>query len=226
MLNGKYLIKISYKKRITFLSIYFFVGYVFLSFVLIMNKRDVIGDTTGFFLSMIPSLIMGTGSALGEATIIGALRIYPKNLINGWSSGTGMAGIIGALLTLFFKMFKIETQFLYLFASPLSLIYLFFFLIQEKIFNVYVKPKENNNQRTSFDKISENTSEKNKLNPREENLLDSSTEENENFSSPDNNHNLNLKNLKIAFGYSKVFIINLGLVNKKINLKLNIGLFL
>ena len=56
---------------------------------------------------MIPSFIMGTGCALGEATILGSLRNYPKSLVNGWSSGTGLAGIFAASLTLFFKIQKL-----------------------------------------------------------------------------------------------------------------------
>jgi hypothetical protein len=225
MVNGKYFIHISYRKRIIGLGIYFFLGYNLLSLVLILNAKEIIGDKLGFVLTMFPSLIMGTGSALGEATIMGSLRNYPKNLINGWASGTGMAGIIGALLTLFFKMFAIKTQYLYLFTSPLSLIYLIIFIIQENIFNNQIKSKKNNTSNASLDLIEKRTNEdkdntdlsdgeraNSNMNNQYNNPLDENNLLNKD-SSTDNNTKLNLHNFKLAFNYSKIFIINLALVN-------------
>lgn len=196
------------------MSIYFFSGYILLSIFLILDYKEKINDTTTFLLTMIPSLIMGTGLALGEATIVGSLRNYPKKFINGWSSGTGMAGIIGALLTLFFKMSNVKTQFLYLFCSPLSIIYLFTFLLQEKIFNIYVKPKQTKflsleiqTENSNDEKI--NNSEIEKINNENLNNNDGDIIEDSN----DTNFSLNFNNFKLAFSYSKVFIINLFLVN-------------
>jgi hypothetical protein len=224
MVNGKYFIHISYRRRIICLGIYFFLGYNLLSLVLILNARNIIGDKLGFVLTMIPSLIMGTGSAFGEATIMGCLRNYPKNLINGWGSGTGMAGIIGAILTIFFKMFNIKTQFLYLFTSPLSLIYLAIFLIQENVFNNHVLSKRNKTSNASIDLTEKRINEEdlsdgervsNNLNVINQ-YNNSSDEKNlsNKDSSTDNNTKLNLHNFKLAFSYSKTFIINLALVNK------------
>jgi len=220
MINGKYFINISYRKRIICLGIYFFCGYILLSLVLILNNRKILNDKTSFLLTMIPSLIMGTGSALGELTIMGALRNYPKNLINGWSSGTGVSGIIGALLTLFFNMFKVQTQFLYLFTSPLSLIYLFIYIIQEKVFNVYVTSNKIKYSKTSMNLNEENTNpsgelseERNPINLNNQEEVDNNRNNN-NVSSANDNSSLNVQNFKLAFGYSKIFIINLGLVNK------------
>lgn len=192
-----------------------------------MNSKNYISDTLGFFLTMIPSLIMGTGSALGEATIIGALRNYPKNLITGWSSGTGMAGISGALLTLIFKMFKIETQLLYLIVSPLSLVFLAVFFLQEKMFNEYIKPRQsldsvivvakddtgNIQKRTSIvDNVNDIESENTQI-EEENNPID---ERPNKFTSTDDNLNLSFKNLNLAYRYSSMFIVNLGLVNIKL----------
>jgi len=164
---------------------------------------------------MLPSFIMGTGSALGEATIIGSLRNYPKNLINGWSSGTGLAGIFGALLTLIFQIEKIETQNLYLFVSPLALLYLLVFILQE---NYYLNEIKNENSHhiisgSDTDSYKNSKEENNELyndnsNGSSNNNCDGDFEQ----SSTDQNYSLNLQNFKLAFHYSKFYIVNLGLV--------------
>jgi hypothetical protein len=205
-----------------------------MSLVLILNTKRLISDDWGFTLTLIPSLIMGTGSALGEATIIGALRNYPKNLITGWSSGTGMAGISGALLTLITKIFKIKTQYLYLFVSPLSLIFLAVFFLQEKMFNDYIKNKQTNYTNDLILEC-ENDSEKIKIESKndietsikikynsndndndegENNTSDEDVNNSEKYVSTNDNLNLSFENLILAFRYSSMFIINLGLVNK------------
>lgn len=33
---------------------------------------------------------------MGEAVILGYLKVFPSDLVSGWSSGTGMAGIMGS----------------------------------------------------------------------------------------------------------------------------------
>lgn len=170
----------------------------------------MVDNTLGFVLTMIPSFIMGTGSALGEATIIASLRNYPKNLINGWSSGTGLAGIFGALLSLIFAIEKIQTQNLYLFVSPLSLLYLFIFILQENYYNDFIKNK--NVQNYSSDTDSQKLSEQMELG-RNDDQSNNNDEPVAAENSTDQNYNLNCTNFKLAFRYSKFFIINLGLVN-------------
>jgi hypothetical protein len=34
--------------------------------------------------------------AFGEAVVLGFLKAFPSDLVVGWSSGTGMAGVLGA----------------------------------------------------------------------------------------------------------------------------------
>jgi hypothetical protein len=124
----------SYKKRIIFLAFYFLLG--FISLYLLLNSTDgddPISKNSAFYLSLIPSFIMGTGAALGEAIVLGYLRNFPDDLVSGWSSGTGLAGVTGALLTLFFKYYKIKTKLLYISMSPVCLIYLIAFLIIERL---------------------------------------------------------------------------------------------
>ena len=191
------------------MGFYFLAAYLLLFLTLKLNSDGTINNTLGFILTMIPSFIMGTGSALGEATIIASLRNYPKNLINGWSSGTGLAGIVGALLSLIFAIEKIQTQSLYLFVSPLPLLYLFIFVLQENYYKDYIKSQNTQNYSSDTDsyKHSENLESgksKNNENESEELVHDEN--------STAQNYYLNCQNFEIAFKYSRFFIINLGIV--------------
>jgi len=210
--NSRYLIKVTYRKRITFLGFYFLAAYLLLFLTLHLNSNGSIDNTAGFLLTMIPSFIMGTGSALGEATIIGSLRNYPKNLINGWSSGTGLAGIFGAVLSLIFEIEKIETKDLYLFVSPLSIIYLLIFILQENYYINFVK-KNDDSQQLSGSETDSYKPISNGFNEAGKNNNDSNNEDDgHQQSSTADNYNLNWHNFKLAFRFSKFFIINLGLV--------------
>ncbi len=138
-INSRFLIKTSYQKRIIFLSFYYFLGYV--SLFLLLNSIDgenPISKDAAFFLSLIPSFIMGTGCALGEAIILGYLRNFPNNFVSGWSSGTGLAGVTGALMTLIFKLNNIKTKLLYITISPVCLIYLISFIVVSRLKSKYI----------------------------------------------------------------------------------------
>lgn len=78
---------------------------------------------------------MGTGSAFGEATLLGYLRLFPDGYVVGWSSGTGLAGVAGASITLFAKKKGVNSKYLYLFASPLAILYYFAFFATMKMKN-------------------------------------------------------------------------------------------
>ena len=50
----------------------------------------------GFYTCLVGSVLCGSICALGEAVVLGFLKAYPSGLVTGWSSGTGMAGIMGS----------------------------------------------------------------------------------------------------------------------------------
>jgi len=133
---------------------------------------------------------MGTGSALGEGTMLGYLRNFPKNYVAGWGSGTGLAGVTGALLTIIFKKYKIETNTLYLVISPICFVYLIAFLITNRLYKKYLTEKEA------------------KL--FEDDLLKSIDPEN--TGNVSENKNLNWKNVVKVFKHGFRYIVNLALV--------------
>ena len=66
---------------------------------------------------------MATRSAFCEATIFGFLRLFQDGFVVGWSSGTGLAGVAGASITLFTKKLGVNSKYLYVFAAPLTIVY-------------------------------------------------------------------------------------------------------
>ena len=204
-INSKFCIKVTYFKRLLGLSIYFFIGYISLFIILyIVESKDNFNNTLAFVLTLIPSIIMGTGSSFGEATNLGYIRTFPKDFISGWSSGTGFAGVFGALITLCCKKFEWKLKNLYLFISPVALIYFICFFISYKV-------------KESYDNDLLNKNKEQKLFERTTNLVEDQKEEIENVknnveSDVSENKEMNCSNFVEGFSYGKRFIINLALV--------------
>jgi len=135
LVNSKLCLKISYKKRIYFLCVWFMLGY--LSMFIILQLNDTyLKDSGGlcFVLSFIPCFFLGSSYAFGEAAMLSYLRLFPKTLIAGWSSGTGISGIISALLNLSSQMSDgFSLKYLYLILFPVGIIYLVLFMLTFRI---------------------------------------------------------------------------------------------
>lgn len=145
IINSKFCVKISYKKRIYFLCFWMIAGY-FLMFLVLLLHDTALSDyhTFCFILSFIPCFLLGSSYAFGESAMIAYLRLYPKTLIGGWSCGTGVSGIIGALLNFLSQLNKgFSLKYLYLILIPVGPLYLFFFKLTFRIYNSQEKNKNN-----------------------------------------------------------------------------------
>jgi len=99
VINSKLCLKVSYKKRVFIISFWMLLGYLSMFAVLTLHKTILEGyNVLCFVLSFIPCFFLGSSYAFGESAILAYLRLYPKILIAGWSSGTGVSGIVGGLL--------------------------------------------------------------------------------------------------------------------------------
>ena len=99
LINSKLCVKLSYKKRIYFLCFWMIAGYFLMFLVLLLHDTGLKNNNSFcFVLSFIPCFFLGSSYAFGESAILAYLRLYPKILIAGWSSGTGVSGIVGGLL--------------------------------------------------------------------------------------------------------------------------------
>ena len=190
LINSKYFINISYYIRVICLSLYFFLGYITLFFIL-QNSNIRKNNNFAFWLTMIPTTIIGTGESLGEVTILGYIGTFRGNYISGWNIGAALAGVCGSLLSLLFKRLNTNLTYVYLFLSPVPVLFLFIFMF----INCFgSKEKKSNSQKKKYYKAFEKKIEIN----------------NKNIT---NNKILNCKNFKEGAVLSKKYIINLALIN-------------
>ena len=135
LVNSKFCLKISYKKRIYFLCVWFMLGYLSM-FIILQLQETYLKTYDGlcFGLSFIPCFFLGSSYAFGETAMLSYLRLFPKTLIAGWSSGTGISGIISALLNLSSQMSDgFSLKYLYLILFPVGIIYLVLFMLTFRI---------------------------------------------------------------------------------------------
>ena len=218
--NSRFLIKLSYFKRILGLSIYFGVGYILLYIILsIIDSVEGFDNTLAFLLTLIPTIIMGTGQSLGEATFLGYIRTFPEDYVSGWSCGTGIAGILAAILSLTFKLIgsNFDLKNLYIIISPVAIVFFFTYFITNKIkANIdakLLKVEETiNNIEILPERDSGNTLNNDvNLPNRPSDLLIENTGTNR-ATDVSLNEELSCKNFILGFKYGKRYILNMFLV--------------
>lgn len=221
IVNSRVFIRVSYQKRIFFLSFYLFSAYILLFLTLHFNQQDTEHKYTNLFfvLSLLSSFIMGTGYAFGESTMLGYLKLYPKFLVGGWSSGTGMASLTGAILNLIARYKKSQSQgfdlkYIYLFVSPICLCYILFFLAASKLKETYDRLQKTHPGLKQFvhkDRPIEPASATEGLQTTEE-QVEEQTQEEIAQKALEKNKPLSIANLKQAYIYAFRLITNLGAV--------------
>ena len=135
IINSKLCLKVSYRKRIFFLCFWMLAGYLSMYAVLELHSTVLNGyNVLCFILSFIPCFFLGSSYAFGEAAMVAYLRLFPKTLIAGWSSGTGLSGLISGALNLTSQLIdNFSLKYLYLFLAPLGFVYLFLFVCTFRI---------------------------------------------------------------------------------------------
>ena len=145
IINSKLCLKVSYKKRVVIICFWMMAGYLSM-FVVLQLHETVLEEynVLCFLLSFIPCFFLGSSYAFGESAMIAYLRLFPKTLIAGWSSGTGLSGLISGSLNLLSQLLdNLSLKFLYLILTPVGLIYLFLFIWTYRI----LKTQERNIER-------------------------------------------------------------------------------
>ena len=130
MVDSKLCLKVSYKKRVIIICFWMMFGYLSMFLVLTLHQTYLNEyNVLCFILSFVPCFFLGSSYAFGESAMIAYLRLFPKTLIAGWSSGTGLSGIIGGGLNLLTQLLNgLSLKFLYLILTPVGPVYLFLFL--------------------------------------------------------------------------------------------------
>ena len=130
VINSKLCLKVSYKKRVVIICFWMMAGYLSMFAVLqlhesVLEEHNILC----FILSFIPCFFLGSSYAFGESAMIAYLRLFPKTLIAGWSSGTGLSGLISGSLNFLSQLIDgLSLKFLYLLLTPVGLLYLLLFI--------------------------------------------------------------------------------------------------
>ena len=226
VLNSKFFIKVPYKKRVIALSILMIFGYLSMFIILKLHHSKLKNENTiCFLLSLIPSCLLGASYAFGENAILAYLKLFPKEFLGGWSSGTGLSGLTGASLNLSSQLinnFGIINLYLYL--TPLGIIYFLFFLFTEQLKDCYSEKqtfiggllenegnKEEQNQETNNDYNKTNIEEE-KENDEKNKLEDEKLIQDINKDDIKEVKEMNFTNFKFVMKISGDVIINLCLI--------------
>ena len=80
--------------------------------MLLLGTLGLAGATSiSFWLCLAAVVLVGCFSSLGESVLLGFLRDFDPQLMGAWSSGTGMAGILGTLTyLLLFSVLKLSNR--------------------------------------------------------------------------------------------------------------------
>ncbi|KAH3675451.1 hypothetical protein WICMUC_002740 [Wickerhamomyces mucosus] len=109
--------KLSYNKRIYLIISLSFSGVFFVTFPFL-------------FWRILGIILASSSSGLGEVTFLQLTHFYGKNSLQGWSSGTGGAGIFGSFAYLFFTtILRFEVKTALLLFSFLPFGFLFYFTL-------------------------------------------------------------------------------------------------
>ena len=163
---------------------------------------------------------MGTGQSFGEATFLGYLRTFPEDYVSGWSAGTGIAGIVAAILSLTFKLLgeNFDLKNLYLIISPITVVFFFAYFttykIKSNIDSKLIKEEEVSSNSINEKKTVYNTEEGNfetSLPDRPSDLLKENINPNK-ATDVSLNEELTLKNFVDGFKYGKRYILNMFFV--------------
>ena len=124
--------------------IFIVTGLIVTSFIVISICLFCSDIPAMFWVSLVGSIIAGVGTALGESVNLGFLKTFPGNTIGYYGSGTGMAGITGALIFIALKPLGLSDGAIYLVAAPTAIPYVlcFLWLNKQKKIYPYVPDKE------------------------------------------------------------------------------------
>ena len=156
IINSKLCLKVSYKKRVVIICFWMMAGYLTMFAVLTLHKTILKKyNVLCFILSFIPCFFLGSSYAFGESAMIAYLRLFPKTLIAGWSSGTGLSGLISGFLNFLSQLLDgLSLQFLYLILTPVGVLYLLFFVWTYRILKSQERKIEKERRLSSMGYIS------------------------------------------------------------------------
>ena len=118
--NTIFLLGISETRRIAGASVCFLVGLGGVATSALSDHSTSEGVHPLFWIAILSIVVLGAACSFAESVFLGFLRKYPVTMTNGWSSGTGMAGVGGAFLYLGLHSAGVSDGHVFLTSFPLS----------------------------------------------------------------------------------------------------------
>ena len=234
LINSKLCLKVSYKKRVWIICFWMMAGYITMYAVLELHSTVLSEyNILCFVLSFIPCFFLGSSYAFGEAAMVAYLRLFPKTLLAGWSSGTGLSGLVSGSLNFTSQLIDgFSLKYLYLILVPVGFVYLLLFICTFRILKsqerkmqreermskghmTIIRDSSNNkNNADEFQKPEEEYPEDEYIAPEEEEDQKSIREAEDRDMEEMNKTNqvISLQNFKKVMGMVGRVIINLGLI--------------
>jgi battenin len=116
--------RISYNIRMTLMSCGTIIGLLIVSFA-----GDIGGsnNTACFVVLLVGVAFTGTSYSYGETVALSFVQRYPPNIVGAWGSGTGISGVITALLFIALTSAGLSLKVIFLITLPLAVCYWFVF---------------------------------------------------------------------------------------------------
>lgn len=135
LLTAKYLIKLGHRLRVFINS-----GIMLTAYLLIAAATTEKGYEVSFYIALISSVLHGISSSFGGCTTLGFCKGFPHYAVGYYSSGTGMAGIVGSGGVLLLKKIGFTDNIIFAIASPTVFIYAysFYWLYKKKSKHPYI----------------------------------------------------------------------------------------
>jgi len=129
VINSKYLLHFRHKSKILSVAIAWTVGNLLYASAFYIDNNSL-----ALTIALTSTLIIGAFTSVGDCTIIGFMKALPPDVISGYSSGTGFAGISGTALYLGSDLLSIPFKYVCLGVIPLFAIYVycFFYIVHIK----------------------------------------------------------------------------------------------
>lgn len=126
-INGLFLLKVSYWIRYVVNAMLMIIGLIGVAFAF------------DFWFALVCIVVVGSSAAFGENVALGYLRLFPSKCVNAWSSGTGMAGVLGSAIYIIFgcsigesndkSQLKTLTKYAFLLTLPAVAVYLIAYFV-------------------------------------------------------------------------------------------------
>jgi battenin len=127
LLNAFVYANVPYNKRFLFTGFQTLVGIVLVSSAKYLGSNDAFR----FFVALVGVVFCGNASTYGESVALGYMERFPSTTVGGWSSGTGMSGVLASLIYMGLGAAGLSNAGIFLVSIPLVVVYwaMYFFVI-------------------------------------------------------------------------------------------------